>query len=78
VERRIRNLSSAGACIEHNGDLDPGDDIFLDMGTLKGLHGQVIWAREKVAGVGFSRFIDLNEAKKPRVTESNRRLRLVR
>jgi hypothetical protein len=78
VVRRIRNLSTAGACVEHNGELSPGDDIFLDMGTLKGLHGQVIWSRAKVAGVSFSRFIDLNEARKPLSTERKPHLRLVR
>jgi hypothetical protein len=68
VERRIRNLSVAGACVEHIGDLAPGDNISLEMGSLKHLRAEVIWSREKVAGVSFSHHIDLNEARKPRGT----------
>jgi hypothetical protein len=68
VERRIRNLSSAGACVEHSGDLAPGDVISLEMGSLKNLQAEVIWSREKVAGVNFSHRIDLDEARKARGT----------
>src|SRR3954470_21934947 len=42
VERRIRNLSVAGACVEHIGDLAPGDNISLEMGSLKHLRAEVI------------------------------------
>ena len=65
-ERRVRNLTPAGACIDHAGDLAEGDGLSLDIGTLTDVAAKVIWTREAVAGVRFAEEIDLNQAKKSR------------
>jgi len=66
TERRVRNLSAHGACIDHAGDLKSGQAISLAIGSYDALSAQVIWAREKVAGVRFRKSIDLDRARQPR------------
>jgi hypothetical protein len=66
VERRVRNLSDTGACIDHSGDLAAGDQLFLDMGTRTALPARVVWARESLAGITFSEPVDLAAARQPR------------
>jgi hypothetical protein len=68
AERRIRNLSAKGGCMDHAADLAPGDDISLDMGALTGLDAKVMWVRDGVAGISFAAPIDLSAARKPRGT----------
>ena len=65
-ERRVRNLTSAGACIDHAGDIYDGDELSLDIGTLTNIAAKVIWARERVAGVRFGEKINMNDARKSR------------
>ncbi len=66
VERRIRNLSRSGACVEHEGDLQTGNTILLQMGSLCDLAAQVMWVTDRLAGLRFAEPIDLDEARKPR------------
>ena len=66
VERRVRNLSRSGACVEHDGDLSSGTTLTLHMGTLQNLPAEVVWATERLAGLRFAELIDLDEARKPR------------
>jgi len=66
VERRVRNLSDTGACIDNSGDLAEGDQLLLDMGTLTSLPARVVWARESLAGIAFAKPVDLAAARKPR------------
>ena len=66
VERRIRNLSTTGACMDTAADLAPGDDISLDMGALDGLDAKVMWVTAGVAGISFAAPVDLTAARKPR------------
>jgi len=65
-ERRIRDLSATGACVEQSGNLIVGDDIQLDIGTLKGVAAKVVWVTEYLAGVSFAEPIDLASARKPK------------
>ena len=65
-DRRVRNLASAGACIDHAGELAEGDDLSLDIGTLTNVCAKVIWVRERVAGIRFAHKVDLSEARKSR------------
>ena len=62
-ERRVRDLSSTGACVEQSGNLMIGDDVRLDMGTLKGILAKVAWVTENLAGVAFADPIDLARAR---------------
>src|SRR5882757_7057704 len=65
-ERRIRDLSPTGACVEQSGNLIVGDDIQLDIGPLKGVAAKVVWVTEYLAGVSFAEAIDLAKARKPK------------
>ncbi len=65
-ERRVRNLSHQGACIEHNGDLTAGMTLMLHMGSMPDLMATVRWVGERLAGLRFAEIIDLDEARKPR------------
>lgn len=66
VERRVRNLSPSGACVEHDGELHNGATIQLHMGSLTDLSAQVMWVTDRLAGLHFAEPIDLDEARKPR------------
>lgn len=66
AERRVRNLSPLGACLDHCGDLTPGDELQLDMGSLRNITAQVVWAREHVAGISFAEPVDLAAARRSR------------
>jgi hypothetical protein len=65
-ERRVRNLSQQGACIEHEGELVAGMPVLLHMGSMHDLVGTVRWVGERLAGLRFAQDIDLDEARKPR------------
>jgi hypothetical protein len=65
-ERRVRDLSSTGACVEQSGNLIAGDAILLDIGMLKGVAGKVVWVTEYLAGIAFAEPIDLAKARKPK------------
>ena len=66
VERRVRNLSRSGACIENAGDFATGMLLRLEMGHITELTGEVVWVKDRLAGVRFAEPIDLDEARKPR------------
>lgn len=66
VERRVRNLSRSGACVEHAGELRDGMTVTLQIGTVQDLRGQVMWITDRLAGLRFADTIDLEEARKPR------------
>lgn len=65
-ERRVRNLSSTGACIEHEGDLVSGMRLMVAMGALPTISAEVMWTRERLAGIQFERPVALEDARKPR------------
>jgi hypothetical protein len=66
AERRVRNLSRLGACVEHAGELQSGTSVVLHMGTLHDLRAEVMWVTDRLAGLRFAEPIDLEEARKPR------------
>jgi hypothetical protein len=66
VERRVRNLSERGACIDNAGDLVAGTIVSVTMGQLEGLVADVVWAKPALAGLRFRRAVDLEAARKPR------------
>lgn len=66
TERRVRNLSRSGACMEHAGELQAGATVLLQMGTINDLAAEVMWVTERLAGLRFADPIDLDEARKPR------------
>ncbi len=68
VERRVRNLSPRGACVDNEQDLAPGDVITVAMGNLRGLIADVMWAKPQLAGLRFRSTVDLEAARKPRAT----------
>jgi hypothetical protein len=65
-DRRVRDLSVTGACLEQSGNLMVGDDIQLDIGMLKGVAAKVVWVTECLAGIGFAEPIDVAKARKPK------------
>ena len=66
VERRVRNLSRRGACIDHDGELTAGQSIGVSMGILNDLKATVMWVRPTLAGLRFDDTIDLDAARRPR------------
>lgn len=65
-ERRVRNLSRFGACLEQTGELEPGAIIMLCVGGLTGLKAKVVWVTDRLAGITFEDAVDLDIAVKPR------------
>lgn len=66
VERRVRNLSLSGACIDQEGELTAGQHIRLSMGRLDDLTAEVMWVKDRLAGLKFDRPIDLEAARASR------------
>ena len=64
--RRVRDLSSTGACVEQSGNLMAGDDITLDVGMLKAVPAKVVWVTEHLAGMAFAEPIDVARARNPK------------
>jgi hypothetical protein len=65
-ERRVRDLSSTGACVEQTGNLMTGDKVSLDIGPLKDISGQVVWTTDYLAGIAFTEPIDVAKTQKPK------------
>ena len=63
-ERRVRDLSATGACVEQTGNLMVGDAIQIDIGTLQGVAARVVWVSERLAGIAFDEPIDLAKTQK--------------
>lgn len=66
TERRIRNLSPGGACLDHAGELSIGETVVLHMGEVGDLAAEVVWATERLAGLRFERDVDLDAARRHR------------
>ena len=66
AERRVRNLSRSGACVEHDGELQVGATVLLQMGTISDLAAEVMWVTGRLAGLRFAEPIDLDDARRPR------------
>lgn len=66
VERRVRNLSLHGACIDNQNDLKKGQTVYVWMGALEQLAAEVMWVTPQLAGLRFHAEIDLEAARKPR------------
>ncbi|MDP1028228.1 PilZ domain-containing protein [Sphingomonas sp. KR1UV-12] len=66
MERRVRNLSTTGACLDHDGEMVKGARIQLAMGRLHDLDAEVMWVTDKLAGIRFDEPIDTDEARVPR------------
>lgn len=66
VERRVRNLSVSGACIDHAGELAPGDALLLLMGELTDIAARVAWTSERLAGIRFEHQVDVDAARRHR------------
>ncbi len=68
LERRVRNLSLHGACIDNQNDLTVGATVYVSMGALDDLAAEVMWASPRLAGLRFTLPIDLEAARRPRGT----------
>jgi hypothetical protein len=66
VERRVRNLSNTGACVDHAGELSAGETVVLFMGEVADAVAHVMWATDRLAGLRFERDVDLEDARKHR------------
>lgn len=66
VERRVRNLSERGACVDNDDDLAAGMAVTVTMGRLEGLTADVVWAKPTLAGLQFREAVDLEAARQPR------------
>jgi hypothetical protein len=66
VERRVRNLSIRGACVDHDGELKIGQSVRLTMGRLPEQVAEVMWVKDKLAGLQFAAEIDVEAARAPR------------
>ncbi len=65
-ERRVRNLSLTGACLDHEGELAKGQRLQVSMGRLQELTAEVMWATDKLVGIRFDEEIDMDAARAPR------------
>ncbi len=65
-DRRVRNLSRIGGCIENRGDLQRGMAIYVAMGSLDPLVAEVCWSTADLAGLRFHAEVDMDAARKPR------------
>lgn len=66
ADRRVRNLSRTGACIDHDGTLAQGMALRVTMGSIPPFDAEVMWVRERLAGIRFTRPVDLEAARQPR------------
>ena len=66
VERRVRNLSLHGACVDNQNDIRKDQTVYVSMGTLDHLAAEVMWTTPQLAGLRFHLAIDLEAARKPR------------
>lgn len=66
LDRRVRNLSLHGACIDNQNDLTVGTTVYVSMGTLDDLPAEVMWAHARLAGLRFWKPVDLEAARRPR------------
>jgi len=65
-ERRVRNLSKAGACVDSDGDLRVGETVTIEVGNAPGIIADVVWTKPTTAGLRFRSALDLAAARKPR------------
>ena len=65
-DRRVRNLSSTGACIDSEGDLPEGATLRLEIGSAPAIIADVVWTKPGTAGLRFRSKLDLAAARKPR------------
>jgi hypothetical protein len=65
-ERRVRDLSATGACVEQSGNLIAGDRVSLDIGPMKDIAGRVVWTTEYLAGIAFAEPIEVARTQKHR------------
>ena len=68
AERRVRNLSRSGACVDNSGDIRAGTTVHVTMGSIQRLAAEVMWAKPNLAGLRFHRPVNLEEARKSRST----------
>lgn len=66
AERRVRNLSRSGACIDHDGDLAKGMTLRITMGSIAPFDAEVMWVNARLAGLRFARPVELEQARQPR------------
>ncbi|WP_267396352.1 MULTISPECIES: PilZ domain-containing protein [unclassified Sphingomonas] len=66
VERRVRNLSRLGACVDQEGELVTGTTITLALGSIRDLKAEVMWTKPQLAGLRFHQPVNLDDARKPR------------
>lgn len=55
----LRNISTGGAMIAHNGDLQIGEQITLDLRFDEHLEAEVVWVKGDRCGVQFGGPVDL-------------------
>ena len=66
IERRIRNLSLHGACVDHAGELTVGRTYRIEIGCAPAIGAEVMWMTDKLAGLRFATEIALDAARRPR------------
>lgn len=66
TECRVRNLSETGACVDNKAALRTGDKVRVIMGALPEMEGEVVWARNTLAGLRFDGPVDLALARRER------------
>lgn len=66
VEKRVRNLSEHGACVDNGGELTEAQRVHVSMGRLDDLTATVMWTRDNLAGLRFDQPVDLTAARAPR------------
>lgn len=72
---RVRNLSSAGACIASASEFRRGETLVISVGALHAVPGTVKWVDRDLAGLMFATPIDLAAARakaaiKPKAEDS--------
>ena len=65
-ERRVRNLSTTGACVDAQGDLPEGATVTIEIGNARAVFADVVWVKSTMAGLRFRSALDLAAARKPR------------
>ncbi|PKP92266.1 MAG: PilZ domain-containing protein [Alphaproteobacteria bacterium HGW-Alphaproteobacteria-16] len=67
-EHRVRNISTSGARVDHDGNLRANIRVQVAVGMAQPCEADMVWVTDTAAGLHFDRPLDLVAARKPRGT----------
>jgi hypothetical protein len=69
----VRNISGSGAMAQVFQALEVGDEICLDLRLEEQILARIVWVRNELVGIAFSREIDLTEVLRSELDHGHRR-----